>query len=180
MLGCESMNQIPTKIYWHADTSSGGTLSLDLDFEGNLSKAEKEKHLAGALEQCVSLMSKNGHIPFSARLLSSSDIAEEYGNTRQYWEKLLNEGKILYKETSAGRITTDLWVTGYLRNREEVNGYVRNIKKILKSINESPGQSGAIDCMQCGESNFQYHKNTGGHINGCCRSCNFYVYTINE
>ncbi|MBI5412630.1 hypothetical protein HZA43_05725 [Candidatus Peregrinibacteria bacterium] len=125
-------------------------------------------------------MNHKGYIPYDAKFLSSRDIAEKYNHTRQYWEKLLNEGKILYKETSAGRITTDLWVNGYLGSKEEVDGYVRNVKKMLKSINESRNHYGPITCAQCGEENFQFNVNAGGSTNGVCRSCNFFIHTINN
>lgn len=174
------MNQNAAKFYWHANTSSGGTLSLSVNFEGTFSKNDKETALADALAQCYQFMSEKGYIPFNAKLLSSSDIAEKFGHSRQYWEKLLNEGKILYKETSAGRITTDLWVNGYLGNKEEVDGYVRNVRKVLRLIDESKKKSGTVSCAQCGEENFQYHVNTGGNTNGICRSCNFHIHTINE
>lgn len=174
------MNQIPKKFYWHANTSSGGTLSIDVNLNGNFSKSEKEKALADALAQAYRFMKDKGYIPFDAKLLSSRDIAEKYGHTRQYWEKLLNEGKILYKETAAGRITTDLWVSGYLGNKEEVDGYVRNVKKMLLTINESKKDHGALTCAQCGDENFQYHINYGGNTNGICRSCHFHIHTINN
>lgn len=174
------MNQLAKKFYWHVNMSSGGTLSLDLDFKGEFTKGEKGKALADALAQSYKFMNDKGYIPSSAKLLSSRDIADKYGHTRQYWEKLLNEGKIPYKETSAGRITTDLWVSGYLGNKEEVDGYVRKVKKMLKSINESSNRYAPIACAQCGKENFYFHVNTGGNTNGICRSCNFYIHTINE
>lgn len=174
------MNQTPAKFYWQANTSSGGTLSLDVNFDGSVSKNEKEKALAHALTQCYEFMSDKGYIPFDAKLMSSRDIAEHYGKSRQYWEKLLNEGKILYKETSAGRITTDLWVNGYLGNKEKVDGYVRNVKKMLQIINESKKKNANIICAQCGEDNFQYAVNIGGNTNGICRSCHFHIHTLTE
>lgn len=174
------MNKLPKKFYWHANTSSGGTLSVDLNLEGDFSKGEKEKILAEAISQCCKLMNEKGYIPFNAKLLSSRDIAEKFGHTRQYWEKLLNEGKIHYKETSAGRITTDLWVNGYLGNKEEVDGYARSVKKMLIATNESQRKSGTLKCAQCGKENFQFNVNPGGNTNGVCRSCNFYIHTINE
>ena len=38
-----------SKFYWHANTSSGGTLSLGLNFEGELSKKQKETLLASGI-----------------------------------------------------------------------------------------------------------------------------------
>jgi len=171
------MNKKPKKFYWHADTSSGGTLSLSLDFKGEFSKKDKESALAKGLMLAYKFMERKGYIPFKAKLLSSRDIAEKYGNSRQYWEKLLNEGKILYKETSAGRITTDLWVSGYLGNKEEVNKYVKNVRSVIKSINESKRKGGAVICPVCEEGRFEFFVNTGGNTNGICRNCNFHIHT---
>lgn len=173
------MNSNPLKFYWHANTSSGGTLSLDLDFEGGLSKNEKESALADGISKCYQFMREKGYIPFSARLMSTRDIAEEYGKSRQYWEKLLREGKILYKETSAGRITTDLWVNGYLGNKEEINQYVKNVRSVLRSITESIRNYGAVICPACEKERFEFAINAGGNVNGVCRPCGFYVHTTN-
>ncbi|MBP7058340.1 hypothetical protein KBB06_03320 [Candidatus Gracilibacteria bacterium] len=172
------MNELPKKFYWQATTTSGGNLSLDVSFEGALSKSEKETSLAGAISQCQKFMENKGYIPLNAKLLSSRDIASEFGSTRQYWEKLLNEGKILYKETSAGRITTDLWVQGYMGNKEEVDKYVKNCRKALQVIREHGKKHAIIACPICGEQTFSFHVNEGGNTNGLCRSCNFYLTTI--
>lgn len=171
----EFMNKKPKKFYWHASTSSGGTLSLSLDFESELSKKDKESALAKGLMLAYKFMEKNGYIPFKAQLLSSRDIAEKYGKSRQYWEKLLNEGKILYKETSAGRITTDLWIKGYLGSKEEVDKYVKNVRSVIKSINESGRKAGTVTCPACGVGRFEFFVNTGGNTNGICRDCNLHV-----
>ena len=104
--------KLPRRFFWHAVTSNGGTLSLDVNVKEAKNASEKMRAIASSLKQAVKSMEEQGYIPSRARLMSSRDIADEYGKTRQYWEKLLNEGKILYKETSAGRITTDLWVAG--------------------------------------------------------------------
>lgn len=167
------------KFYWHATTSSGGTLSLGLDFEGELDNEQKERLLAHGLHEAYTHMEQQGFIPFNSRLMSSRDIAHEYGNTRQYWEKLLNEGKILYKETSAGRITTDLWVKGYLGNKDEVNKYVRDVRNVLKTINASGRKNGSVECPVCGAVRFEYYINPT-HTNGVCRACGFYVHTTIE
>src|SRR3989338_10044825 len=169
------MNKTPAKFYWQANTSSGGTLRLNLELDGKFSLGDKKTALAGALSECYKFMRNKGYIPFDARLLSSRDIAQEFGKSRQYWDKLLNEGKIHYKETSAGRITTNLWVHGYLNNKEEVDGYVRNVKKMLFTINESKRKSGNLTCAQCGKYNFEYCVNVGGNTNGICRSCHFHI-----
>jgi len=164
------------KFYWHASASSGGTLSMSLGYEGELDKKQKESLLAHGLREAYKHMEEQGYIPFSARLLSSRDIAEAYGNTRQYWEKLLNEGKILYKETSAGRITTNLWVNGYLGNKDEVNKYVRDVRDVIKTIDGSGKKHGSVKCPVCEADRFEYHVNPT-YTNGICRACGFYVHS---
>lgn len=170
------------KFYWHANTSSGGTLSLGLDFEGELSKKEREELVAHGIAECYEYMREKGYIPHNARLMSSRDISEKYGKTRQYWEKLLNEGKILYKETSAGRITTNLWVQGYLGDKEQVDKYVKNVKTVLKTINDLDHKDRLwqkINCPVCGQNTFDFAVNVNQNTNGICRnmSCGFHVHT---
>jgi len=172
------------KFYWHANTSSGGTLSLSIDFKGEFSKEQKEKTLADAIKLCKEQMESNGYIPHKAQLMSSRDISDKYGKTRQYWEKLLNEGKILYKETSAGRITTDLWIEGYLGDPEKVNKYIKNVKTVLKSINKLDSKDRMwqkVDCPVCEQNTFSFAINVGGNTNGVCRNtfCGFHVHTTN-
>jgi len=166
------------KFYWHANTSSGGTLSLGLDLVGQFSKEEKENLLAEGIRACVENMEVQGFIPHNAHIMSSSDLSKRYGKTRQYWEKLLNEGKIHYKETSAGRITTNIWVQGYLEDKENVNKYVRDVKNQLEKIDESTRSQGRVECSVCGEDKFEFAKNGEEYINGVCRSCGFYVHTV--
>ncbi|MGC9602394.1 MAG: hypothetical protein ABSE76_01475 [Minisyncoccia bacterium] len=170
------MKEPPLKFYWSATSSSGGTLSMDLSYEGGLTKKQKEALLAEGLKEIYKHMEHQGYIPFNARLMSSRDIAATYGNSRQYWEKLLNEGKILYKETSAGRITTDLWVKGYLGNRDEINGYVLNVRSVFKTIEESGKKSGRVMCPVCKAEKFEYFVNYS-HTNGICRACGFRVHS---
>jgi len=170
---------IKKKFYWHANTSSGGTLSLMVDFDGDFTKEEREKSLASAIDQCCEFMEKKGYIPLKSNLLSSRDIAGKYGKTRQYWEKLLNEGKILYKETSAGRITTDLWVEGYLRNKEEVDRYVKNVRGVIDSIGKLDSNFSTTKCPVCQKKDFDFAVNGDRNINGICRSCGFHVHTTN-
>jgi len=174
------MDSKPKKFYWHANVSSGGTLSISVDFEEDFSKEEKRGALAEGLREAYKLMEKRGYIPTNARLMSSRDIAEEYGKSRQYWEKLLNEGKILYKETSAGRITTDLWVKGYLGNKEEVDKYVKDVRNVLGFIREAKRRSGTVMCPICLEKKFEFARNYGGNTNGICRACGFYVHTCDD
>lgn len=165
------------KFYWHANTSSGGTLSLGLDLTGEFSKGEKESALAEGIRACVENMEIQGFIPHNALLMSSGDVAREYGKTRQYWEKLLNEGKIHYKETSAGRITTNLWVQGYLEDREQVNKYVRNVRDVLEMIDATKRTGGRVVCPVCSKENFEFYINGDTNTNGICRACGFYVHT---
>jgi len=165
------------KFYWHANTSSGGTLSLSLNLEGEFTNKEKESALAEGLRACAENMEQQGYIPHNAQIMSSGDVAREYGKTRQYWEKLLNEGKIHYKETSAGRITTNLWVQGYLNDREQVNKYVRNVRYVLETINATRRADGRVVCPVCNEERFEFYVNGNSNINGLCRACSFYVHT---
>src|SRR3989338_3826988 len=171
------MNKTPAKFYWQANTSSGGTLRLNLELDGKFSLGDKKTALAGALSECYKFMRNKGYIPFDARLLSSRDIAQEFGKSRQYWEKLLNEGKIHYKETSAGRITTNLWVQGYLNDRERVNKYVIDVRDIFETIDATKRTSGRVACSVCDKDNFEFHVNSDANINGICRACGFHIHT---
>lgn len=173
------MNEAPTKFYWSATSNSGGTLSMNLGIDGTATKKQKETILAHALRDAYKHMEKQGYIPFQARLMSSRDIADEYGSTRQYWEKLLNEGKILYKQTAAGRITTDLWVQGYLGDREKVNQYVRNVRQVFKSIEALGKKNGRMTCLVCHAERFEYYANHS-HITGLCRACSFRVHATHD
>lgn len=167
------------KFSWHANTNSGGNLSLSLDFINQsepLNKPDKNNILAEVIAQAYKHMKQRGYIKYDAKLLSSRDMALEYGKSRQYWEKLLNEGKIPYKETSAGRITTELWVNGYLGNKNKVNMYVRNLKKGLNSIKTANKIQGVIQCPVCEENNLEFYVNRNGNTSGLCRHCNFHVF----
>jgi len=172
------MDKKPRKFYWHANVSSGGTLSLMIDLDGEFSKEEKVDTLAESLKNCYEFMKERGYIPYNAQLLSSGDIAEQYGKSRQYWEKLLNEGKILYKETSAGRITTDLWIRGYLDNKDEVNKYVKNVREVIHTIENLKEKTfRPITCPVCNTERFRYSVNKGRNINGICDECGFHIHT---
>ncbi|MCW1930108.1 MAG: hypothetical protein KIH62_002210 [Candidatus Kerfeldbacteria bacterium] len=174
------MKDLIDKFYWQVNTSSGGTLSIRLTLEEDLSRAKKESALAQALSDCVKQMDKNGYIPAKARALSSRDIAHRFGYTRQYWEKLLNQGKIPYHETSAGKITTDLWVRGYLDDKENVDQYVRNVRKVLQFIKTKGKKSGVVSCPDCLEERFEFYVNFDTNVNGICRACNFQINTITD
>ena len=163
---------------WHANVSSMGTLDLSLYFpqrEG-WTNEKKEEALALALSDAQGFMLQKGYLPPGSHCLSPRDVAKQYGHTRQYWEKLLKEKKIPYKETAAGMITTDLWVQGYLNNKEEVDKYVRQVNQAIKSIHENKSRHGTMSCPKCTDDNFSFHINTG-NINGLCYSCGFRVHT---
>lgn len=163
---------------WQSHISSGGTLSLDLYFPNkNVTKEQKEMALAESLRQNREAMLSKGYLPPDARFMSPTDLSEEHGHTRQYWEKLINEGKIPYKETSAGRITTDLWVRGYLDNKEKVDEYIRNRNKVVSIVLSQKTKMGKVRCPKCGEEEFSYAVNTDS-MNGICRaSCGFRTHT---
>ena len=171
-------DKMPRRFYWHAVTSNGGTLSLEVNVKEAKNQSEKLNAIASSLKQAVRSMEEKGYIPHTARLMSSRDIADEYGKSRQYWEKLLNEGKILYKETSAGRITTDLWVEGYLGNKEDVDKYVKDVRTVLQRIGETKRKNGAVLCPLCEKTRFEFNVNMNGNINGICRACGFHVHTM--
>ena len=133
--------------------------------------------LAESIRLNRNTMLSQGYLPPDSRFMSSSDVSEEHGHTRQYWEKLLNEGKIPYKETSAGRITTNLWVQGYLNNREKVDEYIRSRNKIIDNILSQKNKSGRVECPNCGKPDFSYAVNVGS-ANGICRAgCGFRINT---
>jgi len=168
------------EFHWHASVSSGGTLDLSLYFPNKeITKEDKERALASALVQAKKFMLGKGYLLPDTRFMSSSNVAREYGHTRQYWEKLLKEGKIPYKETAAGRITTDLWVKGYLNNKEKVDEYVRNRNKVISKIQKETRKIGTVECPHCKEERFEYAVNVNS-INGICRaSCGFRIHTTN-
>ena len=168
------------KFHWHVMTGSEGFLALDLYFPNkNITKEEKEIAIASALAQSRDFMLSKGYLFPDTSFMSSSDLANEHGHTRQYWEKLLKEGKIPYKETAAGRITTDLWVQGYLKNKEQVDKHVRNRKKVISLIQKGGKKMGVVECPQCKEEKFDYAVNTN-NINGICRAnCGFRIHTTN-
>ena len=169
--------EMPRKFYWHAMTSSGGTLSLEVNIKEAKEREEKIKVIAEGIKESTKFMEEHGYIPHKARLMSSRDLANAYGKTRQYWEKLLNEGKILYKETSAGRITTNLWVEGYLGDPEKVNKYIKDVRIVLGYIKDLDKRSGSVLCPVCGENRFEFHVNVNSNTNGICRVCGFHVHT---
>lgn len=165
------------KVSFHGSIGSSGTLSIYSSPMQDCDRKEKERLLAGALKNCYKLMLEKGFVPPEASFMSPTDVAKKYGKTRQYWEKLLSEGKVHYKETSAGRITTDLWVQGYVNNREKRNEYVRHCKKVVDLINKADRTSGRVVCPKCRETTFDFNVNSNGNVNGLCRhtSCGFQI-----
>ncbi|MFH1472915.1 MAG: hypothetical protein ABIF06_00675 [bacterium] len=167
------------KYSYTGHVSSGGTASLHLYFPDAENNEQKKKALAHALAEIHPFMLSKGYIPPGAELMSPTDLANKYGHTRQYWSKLLDEGKIHYKDTSSGRITCDIWVEGYLGNREAVDAYVKRVNQITQGVKESDKKSGRIICPSCGKEAFDYFVNVN-NINGVCRAgCGFQVNTTN-
>jgi|SRR3989344_5976213 len=168
------------KFQWHGGFSSSGSLDLSMFFEEGdpLTKGQKEKALAYGIAASVKNMLERGFLTPEARFMSSMDIAEKFGQSRQYWEKLLQEGKIPYKETSAGRITTDLWVQGYLDNKEKVDDYVRKVNQAIRNIKSTGKRHDKTACPDCGEDRFEFNTNAGERVNGLCRACSFKINTI--
>ena len=146
------------------------------DFIGEKAeKNEKEKILASGLVQAYEFMRKKGYTKAEDDFVTPTDLAKERGKSRQYWEKLFREGKISYKETSAGMITTDVWVDGYLKNKDLVDQYVRETKELVKRANETGRRHGSVQCPRC-QGRFNFAVNTN-NTNGGCEKCGFHVYT---
>lgn len=164
------------KYSWHAGINSGGSLSLMLTIPKEVSKDEKVSSLASGIAESVKAMRNKGYLRLrpEARFMTSTDLSETYGSTRQYWEKLLKEGKILYKETAGGMITTDLWVDGYLDNKDRVNRYARNCKIMATRIKELKERHGTTTCVECETDRFEFNKNMS-NTNGLCRNCGFRI-----
>ena len=177
-LKCMAEEKKQKQYSWHASVSSGGTMELSLCFPGlKINQRQKESILANSIAHAQGYMLKKGYLLPDARFMSSTDIAKEHGHTRQYWEKLLNEGKIHYKETAAGRITTDLWVNGYLDNKEGVDKYIRDRNKAVELIQKESKKWGTIECPRCKSKKFEFHVNVN-NINGLCQAdCGFRIHT---
>lgn len=158
--------------------SSSGWLASEVAFpkNGELSSKEQLAALAITTAQLVQIMLEKGIV----RLYSSSDLSNTYGNSRQYWEKLLSEGKLPFQQTSSGRITTNLWVEGYLDSSTR-NSYPREVLEMRRRIlsNEQlHGGSRRIRCVRC-NGPFEYYYNQGNWINGIC-SCGFRLNTVGK
>ncbi|PIU74940.1 MAG: hypothetical protein COS76_03430 [Candidatus Portnoybacteria bacterium CG06_land_8_20_14_3_00_39_12] len=147
-----------------------GTLDLALSFPNAETEEEKIGALSIGLVQSYKYMLDKGYLSFKNSFF--------YAKTQEYWQKLLEEGKIPYREISKGEIKIDLWVPGYL-DKEKVDEYVDRCKKVLNDIDKSENKrSGTIGCPVCKEEIFHFNVNVGGNINGTCQSCGFYLYTI--
>jgi hypothetical protein len=172
-------DQKPKKYSSHGIIDSEGNLSLSLHFpNNNLTQEQEEKVFADHLAKYANAMLQRGYLPPNSRLMSPSDIADEYGKSRQYWEKLLKQDKIPYKKTSAGMITCDLWVQGYLNNKKKVDEYILNRNTAVRLIKESKTTHGKIKCPSCQEERFDFNVNASGNMNGLCRSgCGFRINT---
>lgn len=174
------MDQKDTSYYMSGITNSGGSASLDIDFQGpSVSKTEEEKVLAIELMKITQFMFDKGYI----RFMSSSDLSRNYGRSRQYWEKLIKEGKIPYQKTASGSITTNVWVEGYLQE-EKVEKYSKALLKIRNEIIKRHGRDTYIremqlECPYCKNTTFDYNYNNGSSIQGLCRSpgCDFQIHT---
>jgi len=169
-------NKTSQKKYgWHGAMTSSGKLGLSLYFE-EPEGVDADLALGATAEsivQSVAYMQKQGYIPPNARLMSSREIAEAYNFTRQYWEKLMREGKLPYYQTAAGRITVDLWVEGYLQNREKVDEYVTWQKSAVRRALAAKNYNEPIDCPKCGKPTLSYARNQH-EVNGSCDSgCGF-------
>ena len=173
-----------TKYGWHGTVSSEGSLSLGIDILPADQKALNQdvvlSILAESIRSSVKAMEEKGYIPLSKiRLMSSREMSEEFGNSRQYWEKLLREGKIPFYQTAAGSISVDIFVEAYLEKKGEVDNYVNNLRKVVRDIKASKSKSQSfrhMACPKCGEEKLDYAWNKGGHeANGICRSgsCDF-------
>lgn len=87
----------------------------------------------------------------SIKFMSSLDVAQTYGNSRQYWEKLFSQGKIPYRQTAAARITTNLWVEDYLDGRGEKTypSLVLNVRRQVSANEENENSRRTIACPKC-------------------------------
>ena len=169
----------PITYRFHGNMSNQSTMSLEIIFnDGKDHKNLQNKALANTINKLLPIMIKKGFLSPEVRFMSPSDVAKEYGSTRQHWEKLINEGRIPSKRTSAGTITTDLWVKGYLGKKERVNEYFRNMRKAIRDIETSGQTGGTIKCPQCKESSFRFAVNQNSNQNGTCSKCDFKINTI--
>lgn len=82
-------------------------LSLDID-------------IVTTINQCYGVLDALGnHLLHNEVFMSPTDIAKKYGKSRQWWNKLMRQGRIKYQQTSAGKITLESYVVNYLNKRKE-------------------------------------------------------------
>ena len=165
---------------------SSGTIDADMrPHTGAKFSAEEMLGMkADALARITLAMERKGYI----RFMSPSEIEKTYGGYRQHWERLLREGRIRFIETSAGRMTIDLWIEQYLQNKEEIDKYCRMKNKVIKEIMERKERSCILMCPKCGERQLDciYNiliKPKKGEVyntNGVCRNhgCTFKFYEL--
>ncbi|MBN2100589.1 TFIIB-type zinc ribbon-containing protein [Candidatus Dojkabacteria bacterium] len=157
---------------------SNGWASLNYYFSDKsfkkLTEIEKLRILSKSLEAVSKLMLEKGYIKF----LSTSDISKLYGKSRQYWERLLKEGRLPYQQTSAGKITLNLWVEGFLegnKNYTSKMNWARSL--IIKKHKLTNKDSGFVMCPNCNRKSLGYNYNRGTHINASCTRCRFRIDT---
>ena len=165
----------PTK---RAEEIARGTISRREDGVTEESIAKAEKYLRTYLSsKPAPLLSVPAIDGFVTELLGR-DIRPP---VRIHFLDTLREGKIKYVQTSAGRITIDLWVEGYLQNQEEVERYCRHVNKVLKIIKSKKERSLQLDCPQFGNrslscayniTQWSYPKDKC-NANGVCGKCDF-------
>lgn len=170
---------------YHAVTSNAGSASftIHLDPDKPLTHAHLCAYLADTTEQVYRFMLEKNYVPkqlpHDVGFKTPQDIAKEHGSTRQYWEKLFKEGKIPYRATSAGKISTHIWVNAYLKNKKEIDAYTLCLRSLRNTIEKTDRWKGHILCPHCRTpESFSFHHNkTSHHISGFCSNieCRFSV-----
>lgn len=167
-------------------TCSNGTIKANMRPRtgAKFSAEEMLGMQADALTQITLVMERKGYI----RLMSPSEIEKTHGGYRQHWERLLREGRIRFIETSAGRMTIDLWIEQYIQNKEDIDRYCRMKNKVIKKVMERGERSCTLVCPKCGEQqlNCVYNifmkpkKGEVNNTNGVCRNygCTFKFHEL--
>lgn len=52
------------------------------------------------------------------KFYACGDIAKKYGKTRQWWHKLMRQGKLKYHQTAAGKITLQKYLDEYFHSKK--------------------------------------------------------------
>lgn len=162
---------------FHGTISSSGNLDVIINFTDKkpISSSMQKKVLAKVIDGAYHKMLNDGTI----RLMSATDVAKMYGNSRQFWEKLISDGKIPYYQTSSGKITTNLWIEGYI-DKSSNNTYPRENLEMRNRVVENekkPNSKPIVPCVRCDQP-FDYNYNQGLNINGICRHCGFKLRTV--